>query len=157
MGRGCEGVEKYLKVCQWTSYDYKRMSFRNFSHSLSFLPPPLLPSIVAEDQPIRNRRSLLAVTETNQTTITLEFGNPPPLNVSTPEAPSVAQEINMAGETNDSVDLEVGKVCCSSTTLDHTKITLRQLKITLCQLKITLHLLKITLYQLKITLHQPIT
>ena len=90
------------------------MSFSALSHFFLFflLPPALLPSIVAEDQPTRNRRSLLAVTEMNQTTITLEFGNPPPLNVSTPEAPSVAQEINMAGETNDSVDLEVGKVCC---------------------------------------------
>ena len=97
---------------------YKRiyqLLYKKISTSSS---PPLLPSIIAEDQPTRNRRSLLAVTETNQTTITLEFGDPPPLNVSTPEAPSVAQEINMAGETNDSVDLEVSEGCCS-TTLDH--------------------------------------
>ena len=96
--------------------------------------PPLLPSIIAEDQPTRNRRSLLAMTETNQTTITLEFGDPPPLNVSTPEAPSIAQEINMARETNDSVDLEVSEVCCVSATLDHITSTLDQLLTILHQL-----------------------
>ena len=98
---------------QRQSYDYKRIYQLLYK---KFPPPPLLPffdpSIIAEDQPTRNRRSLLAVTEVNQTTITLEFGDPPPLNVSTPEAPSVAQEINMAGETNDSVDLEVSEGCC---------------------------------------------
>ena len=60
---------------------------------------------------MRRRRSLLAMDDFNRTTITLEFGNPPPLNVSTPEPPSVAQEIAMARETNDSVDLEVRDVC----------------------------------------------
>ena len=64
--------------------------------------------IVAEDsRPTRRRRNLLAVNEFNFTTITLEFGDPPALNISTPEAPSVADEIAMAGETNDSVDLDV--------------------------------------------------
>ena len=63
--------------------------------------------IIAEDTPLRKRRSLLTVDEFNLTTITLEFGEPPALNVSTPEPPSIATEIAMAGETDDSVDLEV--------------------------------------------------
>ena len=43
----------------------------------------------------------------NHTTITLEFGDPPAPNITAPPPPTVAQEIIMAGETNDSVDLEV--------------------------------------------------
>ena len=64
-------------------------------------------SIIAESAPLRRRRNLLTVDEFNITTVTLEIGNPPALNVSTPESPSVAMEIAMAGETIDSVDGEV--------------------------------------------------
>ena len=63
--------------------------------------------IVSEDTPLRTRRSLLASSGLNQTSITLEFGNLPTPNITTPEPPTVSQEIAMAGETNDSVDLEV--------------------------------------------------
>ena len=62
--------------------------------------------IISEDTPLRRRRNLLAA---NEFTITFEFGELPVLNVSTPEPPSVAMEIAMAGETNDSVDLAVRK------------------------------------------------
>ncbi len=55
----------------------------------------------------RSRRSLLAVNEFNQTTITLEFGNPPAPNITTTTPPTIAMEIMMAGELNDSVDLDV--------------------------------------------------
>ena len=63
--------------------------------------------IVSEDTPLRARRSLLAVSSVNQTNITLEFGNPPQMNITTPEPPTVADEIAMDREINDSVDLEV--------------------------------------------------
>ena len=43
----------------------------------------------------------------SMTTITLEFGDPPEVNVSQPSAPSVAEEIQLSGEVNDSVDIEV--------------------------------------------------
>ena len=62
--------------------------------------------IIAENS-ARRRRSLLATTGFNHTTITLEFGDPPAPNITAPPPPTVAQEIMMAGETNDSVDLEV--------------------------------------------------
>ncbi len=64
-------------------------------------------AIVAEDTAVRGRRSLLAASEYNHTTITLEFGEPPVVNISTPESPSVAEEVAMAGGDDDSVDLEV--------------------------------------------------
>ena len=71
------------------------------------LPCCILCRIVSEDTPLRTRRSLLASSGLNQTSITLEFGNLPTPNITTPEPPTVSQEIAMAGETNDSVDLEV--------------------------------------------------
>ena len=46
------------------------------------------------------------------TTVTLEFGNPPAVNISTPQPPTVAMEIANAGETNDSVDIEVCTCTC---------------------------------------------
>ena len=63
--------------------------------------------IVSEDTPVRVRRSLLAAGGINQTSITLEFGSPPASNITTPESPTVSEEIAMAREINDSVDLEV--------------------------------------------------
>ena len=65
--------------------------------------------IVAEDTTIQgaNKRSLLATNEYNHTTITLEFGDPPVMNISTPDPPSIADEVAMAGGDDDSVDLEV--------------------------------------------------
>ncbi len=45
--------------------------------------------------------------EFNQTTITLEFGNPPAANITSTPPPTIAMEIMMAGEMNDSVDLDV--------------------------------------------------
>ena len=65
--------------------------------------------IIAENS-ARRRRSLLATTGFNHTTITLEFGDPPAPNITAPPPPTVAQEIMMAGETNDSVDLEVSLI-----------------------------------------------
>ena len=63
-------------------------------------------NIIAEDEQLgRRRRNLLAVS--NHTTITLEFGEPPALNVSTPETPTVAEEVAMSGEANNSVDTGV--------------------------------------------------
>lgn len=62
---------------------------------------------MAEDSGQRFRRSLLAITTFNHTSITLEFGNPPAPNITTPPPPSVAEEIELARETNDSVDLQV--------------------------------------------------
>ena len=56
---------------------------------------------------MRSRRSLLAVSEFNQTNITIELGNLPAPNITTTPPPTVAEEIMMAGETNDSVDLDV--------------------------------------------------
>ena len=49
----------------------------------------------------------------SMTTITLEFGEPPLVNISQPLAPSVSQEIELAGETNDSVDIEVSIIIMS--------------------------------------------
>ena len=63
--------------------------------------------IVSEDTPVRVRRSLLAVGGFNQTSVTLEFGSPPAPNITSPEPPTVSEEIAMAREINDSVDLEV--------------------------------------------------
>ena len=63
--------------------------------------------IVSEDSPVRVRRSLLAAGGFNQTSITLEFGRLPAPNVTSPEPPTVSEEIAMAREINDSVDLEV--------------------------------------------------
>lgn len=63
--------------------------------------------IVSEDTPVRARRSLLATDGFNQTSITLEFGSPPTPNITSPEPPTVSEEIIMAREINDSVDLEV--------------------------------------------------
>ena len=62
---------------------------------------------MSEDTRLRVRRSLLASSGFNQTSITLEFGNPPAPNITSPEPPTVLEEIAMARETNDSVDLEV--------------------------------------------------
>ena len=66
--------------------------------------------IVSEDTPLRVRRSLLSASGFNRISITLEFGNLPAPNISTSEPPTVSEEIAMAGETNDSVDLEVVKI-----------------------------------------------
>jgi hypothetical protein len=63
--------------------------------------------IVSEDTAVRVRRSLLAAGGINQTSITLEFGSPLTPNITSPEPPSVSEEIAMAREINDSVDLEV--------------------------------------------------
>lgn len=63
--------------------------------------------IISESAPLRARRSLLASSGFNQTSITLEFGNLPTPNITSPGPPTVAEEIAKAGETNDSVDLEV--------------------------------------------------
>ena len=63
--------------------------------------------IVSEDTPVRVRRSLLAAGGFNHTSITLEFGSLPAPNITTPEPPTVSEEIAMAREINDSVDLEV--------------------------------------------------
>ena len=63
--------------------------------------------IVSEDTPVRARRSLLATGGFNQTSITLEFGSLPAPNITSPEPPTVSEEIAMAREINDSVDLEV--------------------------------------------------
>lgn len=57
---------------------------------------------------MRFRRSLLAVA-VNQTSVTLEFGNPPAMNITMTSPPSIQEEIEMAREVNDSVDLQVGK------------------------------------------------
>ena len=62
---------------------------------------------MSEDTPLRVGRSLLASSGFNRTSITLEFGNPPAPNISSPEPPAVSEEIAMSKETNDSVDLEV--------------------------------------------------
>lgn len=59
---------------------------------------------------MRVRRSLLATSGFNQTSITLEFGNLPAPNITVPMPPTVAEEIVMARETNDSVDLEVLRI-----------------------------------------------
>ena len=61
--------------------------------------------IVSEATLLRTRRAI--ANGVNRTTITLEFGDPPAQNVTVAEAPSIAEEIAMAGETNDSVDLMV--------------------------------------------------
>ena len=64
--------------------------------------------IVSEvDSGTRSRRSLLAASAFNHTSITLEFGNPPAVNISMTPPPSIEEEIEMAREVNDSVDLEV--------------------------------------------------
>ena len=62
---------------------------------------------MAEDSFRRRRRQVGSATPPSMTTITLEFGDPPDVNISQPTAPSVAMEIEMAGEVNDSVDIEV--------------------------------------------------
>jgi hypothetical protein len=63
--------------------------------------------IVSEaDSSGRFRRSLLAV-PVNQTSVTLEFGNPPAMNITMTPPPSIEEEIEMARESNDSVDLQV--------------------------------------------------
>ena len=49
----------------------------------------------------------MATSAVNRTSITLEFGNPPAPNISMPLPPSIADEIEMAREINDSVDLQV--------------------------------------------------
>ena len=51
------------------------------------------------------------------TTITLEFGDPPDVNVTQPSPPSVAEEIMMSGEVNDSVDIEVSYLSLSPSLL----------------------------------------
>lgn len=62
---------------------------------------------MAEDSlPSRKRRQVGSAAQTT-TTITLEFGDPPEVNISQPTAPSVAEEIEISGEVNDSVDIEV--------------------------------------------------
>ena len=61
--------------------------------------------IVSEvDSVTRSRRSLSAF---NRTSITLEFGNPPAVNISITPPPSIEEEIEMAGEFSNNVDLEV--------------------------------------------------
>ena len=62
---------------------------------------------MAEDSGQRSRRSLLTSTSLNHTSITIEFGDPPALNITTQSPPSVAEEIDLAREMNDSVDLQV--------------------------------------------------
>lgn len=83
---------------------------------------------MSEDSSQRFRRSLLA-TSVNHTSVTLEFGNPPAPNISMTPPPSVADEIEMAREINDSVDLEVHQVAmhhyhftlCTYVCSSHTK------------------------------------
>lgn len=76
--------------------------------------------IVAEDSlPFRKRRQVGSATQTT-TTVTLEFGDPPEVNISQPTAPSVAEEIQMSGEVNDSVDIEVSKLCIHTLFTLHT-------------------------------------
>ena len=92
---------------------------------LSLPPPPSSPPpsrIVAEDSLVRRRRHLLDAT--NHTTITLEFGNPPDVNISQPDPPTVANEIAMAGEVNDSVDIEVCLSVCLSVCLFSQRISI---------------------------------
>lgn len=43
----------------------------------------------------------------NHTSVTLEFGNPPAMNITMTPPPSIEEEIAMAQEVNDSVDLQV--------------------------------------------------
>ncbi len=62
--------------------------------------------IIAEDSPV-GKRSLLSADEFSQTSITFEFGDPPAMNISSPETPSVAEEVAMAGGDEESVDIEV--------------------------------------------------
>ena len=50
----------------------------------------------------------MAASALNRTTITLEFGNPPAMNITMATPPTIEEEIEMAREVNDSVDLEVG-------------------------------------------------
>lgn len=73
---------------------------------------------MAEDSlPFRKRRQVGSATQTT-TTVTLEFGEPPEVNISQPTAPSVAEEIQISGEVNDSVDIEVIPIySCSSIVL----------------------------------------
>lgn len=61
--------------------------------------------IIAEDTPTRRRRAL--ANGVNHTTITLEFGDPPTPNITVVDSPSIAEEIALAGATNDSVDIMV--------------------------------------------------
>ena len=89
------------------------------SHSVLF---PL--SIVSEDslpgdQLGRRRRQVgSGASSSSMTTITLEFGDPPDVNISQSVAPSVAQEIQMAGEDEDSVDIEVCLLSISISSLE---------------------------------------
>lgn len=64
---------------------------------------------VEEVSVARRKRQVDSSTNTTSsvTTITLEFGDPPVVNISTPSAPSIAMDIQLAGEVNDSVDIEV--------------------------------------------------
>lgn len=64
--------------------------------------------IVSEEESARRfRRSLLATSTLNHTSVTLELGNPPAPIVTMTMPPTVEEEIVMAREVNDSVDLEV--------------------------------------------------
>ena len=66
--------------------------------------------IVSEDgvAAVRRRRDTSpGTTSTTTTTITLEFGDPPEVNITQPSTPSVSQEIQQAGEEDDGIDIEV--------------------------------------------------
>lgn len=69
--------------------------------------------IVSEGSVQRFRRSLLETTaapeenSTSTTNVTLEFGDPPAPNITMTSAPSVVEEIELAREVNDSVDVTV--------------------------------------------------
>ena len=66
--------------------------------------------IVSEELVFRRRRQLdtsASPSTTTTTTITLEFGDLPQVNITQPSTPSVAQDIQVAGEVDDSVDIEV--------------------------------------------------
>ncbi len=84
------------------------IDMNNFQYVHAFVNSESLCRIVSESPAApRGRRSLLAVSDTNHTTITLEFGNPPAPNITVATPPTIEMEIMMAGETNDSVDLDV--------------------------------------------------
>ena len=83
--------------------------------------------IVSEDgvAAVRRRRevhTLPGTTTTTTTTITLEFGDPPEVNITQPSTPSVSQEIQEAGEEDDSVDIEVSMQPFSTSSLTHSLV-----------------------------------
>ena len=81
--------------------------------------------IVSEDgvAAVRRRRDTSpGTTSTTTTTITLEFGDPPEVNVTQPSTPSVSQEIQQAGEEDDSVDIVVSVQPLSTSSLTHSLV-----------------------------------